>query len=100
MDRLYIASLLLCLPMAVTAKDPPQTDLPALLRTHTHAIRLQDGALAGPGADWLARESADAQFVLIGEEHNIAQIPPFTTALFELLQARHGFEYFAIGRRT
>jgi hypothetical protein len=95
MPHLRIALLLWCLPFAVLAKDPPRSDLPALLRDNTYALCVEDDALAGPGADWLAREAADAQFVLLGEEHNLAQIPPFTTALFALLQARHGFEYFA-----
>lgn len=53
-------------------------------------ISVKDGKLAGPGGEAIRAATADAQFVLIGEDHGIAQVPLFDAALCTEL-APHGF---------
>ena len=80
----------LVLPAAVLAqaqKAPSFTD--ALLGSRL-AISVEDGKLAGPGGDAVRAAIADAQFVLLGEDHGIAQIPQFDAAICSDL-APHGF---------
>lgn len=80
----------LVLPAAVLAqgqKAPSFTD--ALLGSRL-AISVEDGKLAGPGGDAIRAATADAQFVLLGEDHGIAQVPQFDVAICSDL-APHGF---------
>jgi len=66
------------------------------MRQNSSTLSLQDGSLRGPGMDFLVRSSANAQFVLFGEEHNVKEFPPFLTALFAYLHQQRGFNYFAV----
>jgi hypothetical protein len=72
---------------AQTEKSPSFTD--ALLASRM-AISIDGEKLAGPGGDVIRAATADAQYVLLGEDHGIAQIPQFATALCTEL-ASHGF---------
>lgn len=75
---------------------PAQADeFARLYHEQARPIRLENGALDGPGAEFLRTATRDAQFVALGEDHDLHDIPPLTTALFRMLQAEHGFEYFA-----
>ncbi len=60
-------------------------ELPALLREHRAAISLDSGRLAGPGAEVLREAALRSRFVVVGEDHGIAEIAAFSTALFEEL---------------
>jgi hypothetical protein len=51
------------------------------LKQNRFAIDARDAKLAGSGADVLRTAMADAQFVLIGEDHGIQQIPGFVGAV-------------------
>ena len=53
------------------------------------------GELTGTGADLLMREARRAQFTLLGEEHGVAEIPAFATALFKQLVPA-GYTHVAI----
>jgi hypothetical protein len=54
-----------------------------------------DGRLAGDGARLLVDEARASRFVLVGEEHGVAEVPALTAALFgELVPA--GFRHLAI----
>ncbi|MGH7459783.1 MAG: hypothetical protein ACREMA_01985 [Longimicrobiales bacterium] len=68
----------------------------SLLQANRYAITLQNGRLAGPGAEFLAREVRGTQFVLLGEPHNNRDVPAFTTALFRMLAEQQNYNYFAI----
>ncbi|MEO8673143.1 MAG: hypothetical protein ABI411_17645 [Tahibacter sp.] len=46
-------------------------------------ISLNDGVLGGTGAEWIARESLNTQFVLVGEDHGMAESPHLTQALWQ-----------------
>lgn len=65
------------------------------LKKNRGAIRLQDGKLGGPSAEALRKALAEAQFVALGEDHGIRQIPEFAAALCAEL-APHGFHHMAL----
>jgi len=65
------------------------------MKAHSYSISLQNGSLAGPGMDLIARNAASAQFVLFGEEHNVKEFPPVMSALFAFLHQHDNFNYFA-----
>lgn len=65
-------------------------------RTSSYPLSLAGNALRGPGADFLRKKVANAQFVLIGEEHNVKQVPEFSAALFAMLHECCGFNYLAL----
>src|SRR5271154_276877 len=65
------------------------------LKKNRGAISVQDGKLAGPSAEILRGALADAQFVALGEDHGIRQIPEFAAALCAEL-ASHGFHHMAL----
>ncbi|HTJ44901.1 MAG TPA: hypothetical protein VL463_22495 [Kofleriaceae bacterium] len=62
---------------------------------HAYPLAVQKGALAGKGADVLRPALDDATFVLIGEDHGIAQVPELAGALCTEL-APHGFHRVAL----
>src|ERR1700719_3139511 len=66
-----------------------------VLKKTRGAISVQDGKLAGPSAEVLRAALADAQFVALGEDHGIRQIPEFTAALCAEL-APHGFHHMGL----
>jgi hypothetical protein len=70
---------LLLLPPAVAAQ---RSDLSAYLARHSAEVTLVNGRLGGAGADLLRQEAARAQFIFLGEEHGIAEIPQFASALW------------------
>jgi hypothetical protein len=70
--------------------------LDSLITAHALTIEWSDGRLGGPGMQWLIAETADAQFVCLGEEHNTQEIPELTTALFRSLQSTHDFRFVAL----
>jgi hypothetical protein len=65
------------------------------LRTNRYELSVQQGHLSGAGASVLESAIVDAQFVLVGEDHGIAQIPDFVDALCDLLAPR-GFHTMAV----
>src|SRR5580692_3947762 len=65
------------------------------LKKNRGAINVQDGKLAGPSAEVLRTAIAEAQFVALGEDHGIRQIPEFSAALCAEL-ATHGFHHMGL----
>jgi hypothetical protein len=65
------------------------------LKNNRGAISVQDGKLAGPRAELLRAALAQAQFVALGEDHGIRQIPEFAAALCAEL-APHGFHHMGL----
>jgi len=81
-------------PAPVAAQD--SLDLDSLFQAHRRRLALTAGHANGPGFDWIVEQSARAQFVMIGESHNLKDIPLFTADLFEALAERYGFSYLAL----
>jgi len=55
------------------------------LKAHRLTITLDNGVLSGPGASPLLEASRQAQYVLLGEEHGVAEIAQFSSAYFNAL---------------
>jgi hypothetical protein len=66
-----------------------------VLKKNRGVISVQEGKLAGPSAEVLRTALAEAQFVVLGEDHGIRQIPEFAAALCAEL-APHGFHYMGL----
>jgi hypothetical protein len=52
--------------------------------------------LTGPGADHLLAAARQAQFVLIGEQHNDRDTPLFVRALYTMLRHQDGFTHLVV----
>jgi hypothetical protein len=58
-----------------------------VLKSSANEMQMRDGHLRGAGADSLAAEARANQFILVGEDHGIREVPEFVGALFELAEA-------------
>jgi hypothetical protein len=52
------------------------------LRAHGSPFSIANGRLTGAGADSVARIAREHQFILVGEDHGIRELPEFVSALF------------------
>ncbi len=91
--KLTLLLTLLCATPAFSQSQ--EASLTDALKSGRSAISVKDYTLAGPGADVLRAATTDAQFVLLGEDHGIAQIPQFAGALCAELAPR-GFHTMAV----
>jgi hypothetical protein len=71
------------------------TEFTETLKKNRESISVRDGKLAGPAAEVLRTALAEAQFVALGEDHGIRQIPEFAAALCAEL-APHGFHHMGL----
>lgn len=71
-------------PAVTPVASPPP--IQSELAKHRYTLSLVDGRLQGDGAEFLAKEAAKSQFMLVGEDHGLAQMPRFTAALFNLIR--------------
>ena len=65
------------------------------LLQNRYQLNFQDGRLRGTGLPVLQNALVGAQFVLIGEDHGISQIPQFAGAVCDLIGPQ-GFHTMAI----
>src|SRR5687767_4032090 len=109
MTRIACLAALLCAPCLPQLVTPVRAQSPAastavrdsvvldsLFRAQRYPVSLRDGRLEGPGAALLAEATRNAQFVVLAESHYVGEIPRFTTAWFDELHRRRGFDYYAI----
>jgi hypothetical protein len=73
----------------------PQPAFEQKLREVRYDLRLEDGRFVGGAAPVLESAIADAQYVLIGEDHITREIPQFTTAVCDVMGPQ-GLEAMAI----
>jgi erythromycin esterase-like protein len=93
--RPKVTILLVCLcAMSIRAQSQNTAFLETLQKNRA-AIGVRDGKLNGPGAELLRPALADAQFVALGEDHGIQQIPDFAAALCTEL-VPNGFHHMAL----
>jgi hypothetical protein len=80
------------------ATDSPEQyeKLAAEFRAHSYPILMNGTRLEGQGAEFLKGKVSNSQFVLLGEEHNVKQIPEFTSDLFLMLHECCGFNHLAL----
>ena len=96
MRKFRVLALALCasvvFAVCVRAQNAEFTET---LKKNRGAISVEDGKLAGPSGEVLRSALADAQFVALGEDHGIRQIPTFASALCVELAPR-GFHPMAL----
>ncbi len=93
MTMVAATALAVAFPTAGTAQ---QYELDSLLQAGRLRLDFSASRSVGPGFDLLLDAAADVQFVMVGESHNVKEIPQFTTHLFRQLHDRYGFNYLAL----
>jgi hypothetical protein len=88
-SSMIIFIILASLAMPVLSADKPLS-LPDSLAAVRTTIAIDHGKMVGSGAATLIDAGLESQFVLIGEDHGIAEIANFSAAYFEEL-ASQGF---------
>ena len=81
-------------PRRAQQQPGPQARLVAALQGNRLPITMGDGP-AGAGWDWLVKQTRDARFTLIGEEHGVAETTQLSAALFKALR-ESGYSRMAI----
>lgn len=79
----------------VAMSQGQQSPLIRDLLKNRYQLSVQNGRLTGAGAAVIETAVAPASFVLLGEDHGIAQLPQFESAVCDLTGA-HGFHTMAI----
>ncbi|APA68189.1 hypothetical protein [Janthinobacterium sp. 1_2014MBL_MicDiv] len=79
--------MLASLAMPVLSADKPLS-LPERLAAVRTTIAIDHGKMVGSGAATLMDAGLDSQFVLIGEDHGVAEIAHFSAAYFDALASR------------
>lgn len=89
---MFIRLAFLAATLTLSFAGPAIADTVVLekLKTNRLAITLDKGTLSGPGAAPLLQASRQAQYVLLGEDHGVAEIAQFSSAYFSAL-APDGF---------
>jgi len=84
---MFMRFALLATVLTLGFAGPAAADTAALdkLKANRLAITLDKGTLAGPGAAPLLQASRQAQYVLLGEDHGVAEIAQFSSAYFNAL---------------
>lgn len=83
------SALTLFAVLSATAPFLAQTaSLDDMLTAARRSIVVRDGHLEGAGADVLRKAMAATPYVLIGEDHGLAEVPLFSAAVFRELAAR------------
>lgn len=91
---LSLSSLCLASLLLAQAAPPAETFADRVSKNH-YSLAVKDGRLTGDGAAVLQSALNDAQFVLLGEDHGIAQIPQFDGAVCSMV-APKGFHDLAV----
>ncbi len=93
MSRRFVlaASVLL----AAAPSQAQDTAFVRALRSHSTVFEIVDGRLRGAGADALSKVAGENDFIMIGEDHGIREIPQFTAALWETARP-HGYAHLGV----
>jgi hypothetical protein len=81
--------------LAITPAFAQQDKFTERLLQNRYQLTVQDGRFSGPAASVLQDAVSGAQFVLIGEDHGISQIPQFAGAVCEMVGPQ-GFHTMAV----
>ena len=91
-----VVAVVMCAVMVPVTGVAQQHDLDSLLQAGRMRFDFDAARSQGPGFDFLVDAAVDAQFVMVGESHNVKEIPQFTSHLFRQLHERYGFNYLAL----
>ncbi|HYL92626.1 MAG TPA: hypothetical protein VEW69_05660 [Alphaproteobacteria bacterium] len=87
-----LVSIIVFLQSAASAQPSP---LAQQIVASRYLIQVQDGRLSGAGAPVVEAAIAKAHYVLIGQDHGIAEIPSFVSAVCDLTAAQ-GYHSMAV----
>ena len=90
---LRVLTVLASSVVASTAADPVASEL---LARNSHLFSFEGGALSGPGWELMKRETANSQYVLLGEGHDDKLTPIFAEAAYRTLNRTYGFDRLAV----
>ena len=84
---MFVRLALLAATLALSVVDVAVADSGPVdkLKAHRLAITLDKGVLTGPGVAPLLEASREAQYVLLSEDHGVAEIAQFSSAYFNAL---------------
>ena len=82
------AILLLTLLLAAPLLSQTPSDFADRLSKNRYQIAIENGKLTGSGLPVLKTATDDAQFVMVGEDHGIAQIPALYTGAMRASRPR------------
>lgn len=85
---LVLALLVAPAPVPAAPSTAPAWSDSGLVRklaAHRQSLALADGRFTGVGAEWLVQQARAAQFVAVGEDHGIAEIPWVVDALHAVM---------------
>lgn len=71
------------------------TSIVKVLRLNSASFTIEGGHLKGPGGDALSRAAQDNQFMMVGEDHGISELPLFVGALFDAARPA-GYRHLAV----
>lgn len=72
-----------------------QEDFISLFKENTHLLSVDQGAFDESGSGILNEGVADAQFIMIGEAHGLAEVQEFSAMLFDIAH-KEGFNIMAV----
>jgi hypothetical protein len=75
---------------------PARDNVAGVVAANTYPMSIDGARLGGPAAQFLTKATADAQFVLAGENHHDYFTPLFDLALFHMLHDAHGYDHVAV----
>ncbi len=78
------------------ASAQEMTLLDSLIKTNKYDFTFNGNQFKGDGMDYILSQSENAQFVGIAENHNVKEIPLFTSFLFDQLAENYQFNYLAL----
>jgi hypothetical protein len=91
----FLASQLVCAQAPTETHQPQPPAFEQKLREARYDLRLENGKFVGNAAPVIESAIANAQYVLIGEDHITREIPQFTTAVCDLM-APQGLSAMAV----
>lgn len=95
MPLLFLGALFVAAAAAPAGAAGPATPFADAVVRQRLALTFSGGAFGGPGAAVISKAVDGAQYVMIGEDHGIAEIPAFSTALCKTV-APQGFDTVAV----
>lgn len=95
LNKTYLLLVLLCLCFNLSAQKKRDSIKVEDLKPYTYHFDIVDGEFVGAGAEFLEKEAALHQYILLGEYHGSYRISEFTNALIPVLAAEN-FNTFAL----
>ena len=86
--RHYLLLLVVLIGTAARAQAPADTAFQRMMRQNQFPLTRTGPGFSGPGWNKLQQDLQKSTLVLLGEDHGMAQIPPFAAAVAEVLRPK------------